>query len=115
MYPFCVFFIVEGKVHASSLWLIAVSKGLNTLDLTFDPGVCEKSKLKVRPKKKYARIDRTQVFHNETRYVHCTRKSVYAPFINMRWPRPPNQKRAMAAERSNENSSEHFDRKEAKD
>ena len=57
MYPFCVFFIVEVKVHASSLWLIAVSKGLNTPDLTFDPGVCEKSKSKVRPKKKYARIE----------------------------------------------------------
>ena len=43
---------------------------------------------------------------NETHYVHCNRKSVYAPFINMRWPRPSNQKRAMAAERSNESSSE---------
>ena len=32
----------------------------------------------------------------------------------MRWPRPSNLKRAMAAERSNESSSERFDRKEAK-
>ena len=36
-------------------WLIAASKGLNTPDLTFDSGVCEKSKSKVGPKKKYAR------------------------------------------------------------
>ena len=50
--------------------------------------------------------------HNE---MHCNQKSVYVPFINMRWPRPPNQKRTMAAERMNENSSIHFDQKEAKD
>ena len=52
MYPFCIFFIVEVKVHASSLWLIAGSKGLNTPDLTFDPWVCEKSKSKSASKKK---------------------------------------------------------------
>ena len=36
--------------------LRAVSKGLNAPDLTFDPIVCEKSKSKVRPKKKFARL-----------------------------------------------------------
>ena len=34
------------------LVLRAVGKGLNAPDLTFDPVVCEKSKSKVRPKKK---------------------------------------------------------------
>ena len=55
MYPFCVFFIVKVKVLAGSIVLSAVSKGLNAPGLTFDPVVCEKSKSKVRPKKKFAR------------------------------------------------------------
>ena len=55
MYPFCVFFIVKVKVLAGALVLRAVSKGLNAPGLTFDPAVCEKSKSKVRPKKKFAR------------------------------------------------------------
>ena len=48
---------------------------------------------------------------NEMRYIHCNQKSVYSPSINMHWPRPSNQKRAMAAECSNESSNEGFDRK----
>ena len=61
MYPFCVFFIVEVKVLVGALVLRAVSKGLNAPDLTFDPVVCEKSRSKVRPKKKFARVGEDHV------------------------------------------------------
>ena len=44
-------------MQAPLIWLRAVSKGLNTLDLTFDPGVSEKFKSKVRPKKNTPWLD----------------------------------------------------------
>ena len=61
MYSFRVFFIVKIKVDAGALVLRAVSKGLNAADLTFDPGVCEKSisRMIVIPKSKYARSGST--------------------------------------------------------
>ena len=41
-------------------------------------------------------------------YVHCTRQSVYSPFMPSTWPRPPNQWASWLPEHLNDSSSRHY-------
>ena len=50
----------------------------------------------------------------KTWYIHCKQMSVYAPFIHTRWPRPQDQKSAMAISELEESGGERSDRKKHK-
>ena len=44
-------------------------------------------------------------------YIHCTRKSIYSPFMPSTWPRPPNQWASWLPKCLNKSSSRCFDGK----